>query len=248
MNLNELDHTPIDSIDPSTQLGPIVETHGFAAWRIAPSTVLIQVEVDLDKLKELGLPFWLAGGQATREKLRSALARGAEGIQVGTAFALCEESGLREDLRHALLREAALGHARVVTDRLASPTGFPFKVAQLAGTLSDPQVYESRERICDLGFLRELYRSPDGRVGYRCAAEPVDAYIAKGGTIEATERRKCLCNALLANVGQPQLRRTGSVERPLVTAGDDVSTIARFIRPGESTYTAKDVIDALTQT
>ncbi|MFE5875510.1 STAS domain-containing protein [Rhodococcus sp. NPDC056506] len=50
MNLNELDHTSIDSIDPSTQLGPIVETQGFAAWRVAPSTVLIQVDVDLDKL------------------------------------------------------------------------------------------------------------------------------------------------------------------------------------------------------
>ena len=50
MNLNELDHTAIDFVDPSTQLGPIVDTQGFAAWRIAPSTVLIQVDVDLDKL------------------------------------------------------------------------------------------------------------------------------------------------------------------------------------------------------
>ncbi|MCD2107756.1 MULTISPECIES: STAS domain-containing protein [Rhodococcus] len=50
MNLNELDHTSIDSIDPSTQLGPILETQGFAAWRVAPSTVLIQVNVDLDRL------------------------------------------------------------------------------------------------------------------------------------------------------------------------------------------------------
>ncbi|MDI9902344.1 anti-anti-sigma factor [Rhodococcus sp. IEGM 1409] len=50
MNLNELDHTSIDSIDPSTQLGPIVETEGFAAWRVAPSTVLVQVNVDLDRI------------------------------------------------------------------------------------------------------------------------------------------------------------------------------------------------------
>ncbi|MGK2858561.1 MAG: nitronate monooxygenase [Thermoanaerobaculia bacterium] len=202
-------------------------------------------EVDLDKLKALGLPFWLAGGQATREKLREALALGAAGVQVGTAFAFCEESGLRKDLRESILREAASGHAGVLTDRLASPTGFPFKVAQLAGTLSDPAVYESRERTCDLGFLRELYRKPDGRIGYRCAAEPVDAYVAKGGEVAATEGRKCLCNALLANVGHPQIRH-GAVEKPLVTAGDDLREIARFIRPGESTYTAKDVIEALT--
>ncbi len=202
-------------------------------------------DVDLEKLKVLGLPFWLAGGQATREKLQQALARGAAGVQVGTAFALCEESGLREDLRRAILRDAASGHARVMTDRLASPTGFPFKVAQLIGTLSEPAVYESRDRVCDLGFLREIYRSADGRIGYRCPAEPVEAYVAKGGDIETTEGRKCLCNALLANVGQGQLRRDGSIEAPLVTAGDDIRTVARFIRPGESTYTAKDVIDAL---
>jgi hypothetical protein len=41
------------------------------------------------------------------------------------------------------------------------------------------------------------------------------------------------------------MRRDGAVEPPLVTAGDDLRTIARFIRPGESTYTAKDVIEAL---
>ena len=203
-------------------------------------------EVDLDKLKTLGLPFWLAGGQATREKLQAALALGAAGVQVGTAFALCEESGLREDLKSAILREATSGHARVLTDRLASPTGFPFKVAQLASTLSEPEVYEARQRVCDLGFLREVFRKPDGQIGYRCAAEPVDAYVAKGGDVEATEGRKCLCNALLANVGMGQIRRDGSIELPLVTAGDDISTIARFIRPGESTYSAKDVIEALT--
>ena len=203
-------------------------------------------EVDLDKLKTLGLPFWLAGGQATREKLQAALALGAAGVQVGTAFALCEESGLREDLKSAILSEATSGHARVLTDRLASPTGFPFKVAQLASTLSEPEVYEARQRVCDLGFLREVFRKPDGQIGYRCAAEPVDAYVAKGGDVEATEGRKCLCNALLANVGMGQIRRDGSIELPLVTAGDDISTIARFIRPGESTYSAKDVIEALT--
>jgi nitronate monooxygenase len=202
-------------------------------------------EVDLDKLSELGLPFWLAGGQATREKLDDALARGAAGVQVGTAFAFCEESGLRTDLRHAILDDAASGHAGVLTDRLASPTGFPFKVAQRGGTLSDPAIYESRDRVCDVGFLREVYRRADGRIGYRCPAEPVEAYVAKGGTIETTEGRKCLCNALLSNVGHPQMRRDGAVEPPLVTAGDDLRTIARFIRPGESTYTAKDVIEAL---
>ena len=51
----------------------------------------------------------------------------------------------------------------------------------------------------------------------RAAAEPVDAYVAKEGAVAATEGRKCLCNALLANVGQAQIRRTAPIERPLVT-------------------------------
>ena len=30
-------------------------------------------------------------------------------------------------------------------------------------------------RVCDLGILRQLYKRPDGSVGYRCRAEPVVA-------------------------------------------------------------------------
>src|SRR5208283_6095446 len=48
--------------------------------------------VDLEKIRELGLPFWLAGGYGSPEKVREALALGAAGVQVGTAFAYCEES------------------------------------------------------------------------------------------------------------------------------------------------------------
>lgn len=201
--------------------------------------------VDLEKLREHGLPFWLAGGQASRERLCEALERGAAGIQVGTAFAFCEESGLKAEYRHAIVRESAAGRAVVFTDPLASPTGFPFKVARLENSLSEPEVYAARKRVCDLGFLRELYRKDDGSIGYRCAAEPVDAYVAKGGDPSATEGRKCLCNALLADIGQPQLRIGSGPERPLVTAGDALSEVWRFLRPGESTYTARDVIEAL---
>ena len=55
--------------------------------------------VDLAKLRELGLPFWLAGGHGTNEGLQEALAAGAAGIQVGTAFAFCDESGLDPNTR-----------------------------------------------------------------------------------------------------------------------------------------------------
>ena len=50
--------------------------------------------VDLEKMKDHGLPFWLAGSSGSPEKLAEALDAGAAGIQVGTLFAYCEESGI----------------------------------------------------------------------------------------------------------------------------------------------------------
>ncbi len=201
--------------------------------------------VDLEKILEMGLPFWVAGGHASADKLREVLAAGGSGIQVGTAFALCEESGMAEEYRRALVREALAGSARVITDRLASPTGFPFKVAQLEGSLSSDEIYRSRVRICDLGYLREVYRKDDGSLGYRCSSEPVDDYVAKGGAETDTIDRKCICNALMSNCGHPQIHNDGRSEKPLLTTGDDLTEIARFVPKGQTSYTAKDVIDAL---
>lgn len=200
--------------------------------------------VDLEKMRALGRPFWLAGGYGDAEKVEAAQNAGAAGVQIGTAFAFCEESGLRADYRDALLAEARAGTARVFTDPLASPTSFPFKVAQLAGTLSESSVYEARTRVCDLGYLREAYRAADGSVGFRCAAEPVSAYLSKGGAIEDTVGRKCICNALVANIGLGQVRGRAS-EPGIVTSGDDLAGVARFMPPGSTRYAAADVIAKL---
>ena len=48
---------------------------------------------DLEQIRALGLPFWLGGSYGDSFKLETAEALGAQGIQVGTAFAFCEESG-----------------------------------------------------------------------------------------------------------------------------------------------------------
>ena len=117
-------------------------------------------QVDLARLRALGLPFWLAGSYGTPERVREALAMGAAGVQVGTAFAFCAESGLRPDYRQALLRLVIEGCASVFTDPSASPTGFPFKVARLDGTMSDPAAYAARPRIFDLGCAATI-RSAD---------------------------------------------------------------------------------------
>ena len=201
--------------------------------------------VDLEKIRELALPFWLAGGFGTREKLREALALGAAGIQVGTAFAFCSESGLRDDYKHALIGKAISGTAIVFTDPVASPTGFPFKVARLEGSISEQEIYSAKPRICDLGYLREAYRTDEGTIGYRCSGEPVTTYLAKGGKRENTLGRKCLCNALVANIGQPQVRAGKYIEKGLVTAGDDLPGITRFLPLNESAYSAADVVTAL---
>jgi len=204
---------------------------------------------DLRALRALGVPFWLAGAWGARERLREALALGAHGVQVGTAFALCAESGLAPALRSAVLEKWVLGPAEqrepVFTDPLASPTHFPFKIAPLAGSLSDPDVYALRDRVCDLGYLRAAVREADGRLTYRCPAEPVHAYERKGGRAEDTVGRKCLCNALLANVGLAQVRASGAVEPPLLTAGDDLEGMERFFPSGRRELHAADVVREL---
>ncbi len=200
---------------------------------------------DLDKIRELGLPFWLAGFYGQPGKLAEALRLGAAGIQVGTAFAFCSESGIEPKLKRQAIQLASTGKAKVFTDPVASPTGFPFKVLQLPGTLSDPLQYAARERQCDLGYLRHVYRKEDGTPGYRCPAEPVDEFVRKGGTAADAEGRKCLCNGLVANVGLGQVRSETDSELPLLTAGDSVSYITRFLKPGAESYTAADVIRQL---
>lgn len=200
--------------------------------------------VDLAKMAALGAPFWLAGGYGTPEKVQEALAAGAAGVQVGTAFAYCDESGLDPEARRTILADVAAGRARIFTDPKASPTGFPFKVVSLEGSNSEQEVYDARPRICDLGYLREAYRQEDGTVGYRCPAEPVTVFVSKGGSAEEAEGRKCLCNGLMANIGLPQMRGKYQ-ERPLVTSGDDLEGIGRFLGNGRVSYTADEVLDAL---
>jgi nitronate monooxygenase len=205
----------------------------------------VRDQVNIAELRTLGVPFWLAGGYGSPEKVREALDQGAAGVQVGTAFAFSRESGLRGDLKDALLIHATTGTGEVFTDPLASPTGFPFKVALLDGSYSDPEVAAARTRVCDLGYLREPYNAPDGSIGYRCAAEPVANYVAKGGKVEETVGRKCLCNALLANVGHAQRRKNDVVEPALVTIGDDLNTVVQFLAPGQESYSAADVVASL---
>lgn len=245
--------------DPATAPdGFVVEDH-CAGGHNAPPRGRLQLDelgqpvygprddVDYDALAATGRPFWLAGGYASPDGLRVAREQGAAGIQVGTAFAWCEESGVEPGLRQAVIGAVLAGGGGVFTDPLASPSGYPFKVVGIPGTLSDPDVYESRTRVCDLGFLRTPYKRPDGTVGYRCASEPVDAFVRKGGDEAETAGRKCLCNGLLATVGLGQVRAGGAVEPPIVTSGDDLPRVVRAMaaRTGRYRWHAAEVVDYL---
>lgn len=202
-------------------------------------------DIDLTKIAALGIPFWLAGAYGTPERVAEARSAGAVGVQVGTVFALCEESGLSEDLRTQLLDQLAAASLGVHTDALASPTGFPFKVAELSRTLSDEQVYDERTRLCDLGYLRTPYVAPNGEIGYRCPSEPIHMYLRKGGALEDTVGRKCLCNALTANVGLGQTRHDGRVEPPLVTIGSSLEAARTLATRHPAGWHAADVVDWL---
>lgn len=205
----------------------------------------VRDKAKLSAFRDMGLPFWLAGSFGSAEGLQLALDEGAAGVQVGTAFALCKESGLESEVRRELIRKSLAGEARIFTDPLASPTGFPFKVAVLEGSLSDPAVYEQRRRLCDLGSLRQPYRRADGKIGYRCPAEPVAAYVAKGGKEEDTVGRKCLCNSLVSNVGMPQRLSDGTDEKCLITMGDDLVKVGRFCTADQPDFSAADVVTTL---
>ena len=204
-------------------------------------------EADLAKVAEVGLPFWLAGGYSTAAQVRQAQAAGAAGVQVGTLFALCAESGLSDALRQELLTELGAGRLEVRTDPLASPTGFPFKVASLPGTMSETDAYDARPRLCDLSYLRVPYEREPGTLGYRCPAEPVHIYVRKGGAVEDTVGRKCLCNGLTANVGLGQTRRDGYQEAPIVTLGADLDGVTKMLADLPEGWTAVQAVDRLLQ-
>jgi NAD(P)H-dependent flavin oxidoreductase YrpB (nitropropane dioxygenase family) len=193
----------------------------------------------VEVIATLGLPFWLAGSYGSPAKLREAMAMGATGVQVGTLAALSGQSGLAPGLRKQVLSLLSKNQLRVKADARLSPTGFPFKVAQVPGSLSDASVYSGRRRVCDVGLLQSAYATADGGLGFRCPAEPVESFLRKGGKLQSTIGRACLCNGLLASAGYAQRRADGYVEPSLVTLGDDLSGVYDLSReqpPGTDHY------------
>lgn len=214
---------------------PIFDEHG------RPKPIYGEKDiVDYPALALLGVPFWIGGSYASPEKLKWALSVGAEGIQTGSIFALSEESNMDPDIRKKI---RTLGFERtlfVKTDMRISPTGFPFKVVDLEDTIAKLEVYETRTRICNQSELVSLYERPDGKIGYRCSAEPVDQFVRKGGDLADTVGRGCLCNGLFSTTGLGN-----EEEPPVVTMGDDVRFLPFLMKDADDSYSASQAIKYL---
>ncbi len=200
-------------------------------------------EIDTDSFQKIGLPFWLAGGYGSPEGLRKALESGAKGIQLGSLFAFCNESGIEASIKREVIEWIQKEKPEVFTDPAASASGYPFKVVPVESSLSDELIYLNRQRICDLGYLRQAYKKEDGSVGFRCSGEPVNNFVQKGGKIEETCGKKCLCNGLMSTVGLSQVQKDGYLEPPLVTAGKYIGEIKRIVGQNRDNYSAQDVLN-----
>ena len=199
--------------------------------------------VDLKRVAKLGLPYWLGGGLDHAEALSEAQALGAVGIQVGTAFGFCSDSGMENDLRKRALAASLSGEATTRTEGRGSPTGFPFKTLNLEGTEGARPAEERQRQSCTHGYLRSAYRKENGSVGWRCAAEPVKDYVAKGGNADDCADRRCLCNGLLATAGHANRMKSGGTELPLITSGI-MRSLERFLDE-DGDFDANAVIDGM---
>ena len=197
---------------------------------------------DIEKMKKLGLPFWLAGTYGNPERVKAAVAQGAAGVQVGTLFAISNHSGFSTKTRKQLLEKLKSDSLEIKTDVKASPTSFPIKIAKLEGHTSTKEGFAARPKLCDLGYLREPAISETGRTIYRCPSEPDDQFIKKGGAIEDIDGRKCLCNGLMANIGLPQVRKDGYIEAPIVTLGSDIEGAKVLLKDHPDGYGADEAV------
>lgn len=185
-----------------------------------------QDQANIATFVKLGMPFWLAGGYGGRMGLRTARQLGANGVQIGSVFALSQESGLRPDLKDAIVKAIFSDNLEILTDARVSPTGFPFKIANILGSIAHKSVYEARKRVCDIGHLQESITTVKGDIVQRCPAEPETSWARNGGLAFRLGGVACLCNGLLSTANFAQVRN-GVAEAPLVTLGDNVIKEAR---------------------
>jgi hypothetical protein len=83
------------------------------------------------------------------------------------------------------------------------------------------------------------HRLSDGKIVYRCPAEPLVYYTHKGGEETNTQGARCLCNGLIATTGYGD-----PGESAIVTLGSDLGFLAHLTKI-ESTYTVTQAMEYL---
>jgi NAD(P)H-dependent flavin oxidoreductase YrpB (nitropropane dioxygenase family) len=236
-------------LPPGSVQGFVVEQESAAGHNAPPRTRIpdgqggtrlvygFKDEIDWAEMAGFGIPFWIGGDCASPEKLEWAKSLGARGTQTGSIWAFSEGSGMDKDIRRRVRKLGFEGKLRVRTAYRFSPTNFPFKVVELDGTLSDPSILENFPRVCNYGVLVSLYEEPDGSIGRRCPAEPVESFVSKGGKEEDTVGRGCLCKCLLAAAG------FGGI--PIVTHGDGSDFFRHLMSGPDDSYTVTDAMKYL---
>lgn len=183
-------------------------------------------EIDLNRMRKLGKPFYLAGGMA--KKLKEAKEEGATGVQCGTIFALSNESGMDPEIAQRLRNRIKRRKQTVVNSALTSPALYPFHVAVDDESLSNPEQAARVKKVCAFGILVQAYVrtfKDDGtmkEIGFRCPAGP--GFVEKGGKPEEEAGRVCLCAGLLRTTG-----RGKKDQPPIMTLGEDLSSVEELV-------------------
>lgn len=179
--------------------------------------------------------------------MKAALASGAEGLRVGTLFAFSDESGITTEIKRQVVELSMSGKAEADTDPRISPTGFPFKVLEMAGTLSYDRAIDARPKRCDSGYLRAAYRKEDGTIGFRCASEPDREFLKKAAMAAKSPAANACATPSPGTIGMAQANKDGYTEKAVVTTGDQVKETRRVPPPRTTHYSANLVIDYLLQ-
>ena len=191
--------------------------------------------IDYEKIAELDLPFWIGGGMASPEMLDWVMSIGGEGVGAGTMASLSNQSGMDPEISKKVRRLGFNHKLKVRTDMRFSPAGFPFKIDELEGTMSEEDVLKKMVRVCDQGGLRIPYETPSGDIDYRCPAEPVSSYLRKGGCIEDTVGKGCLCNGLFRTCDK-LCKKSRNKWPAAVTSGDDYSFLNKVMDHENDSY------------
>lgn len=223
----------------------VLENHAAGGHNAPPRnksefTAQDDLETYFEKVLALGVPVYVAGdfeSGGTREDFLYWRARGAYGIQVGSRFALCTDSGMRADLREGIIEGNRAGTTQIETSPRFSPTGYPLKFVKLPGTLAQNELYQSRPRVCDRMYLAQSHfkENADGTTteSYLCPAQPTKQYLRGGGDSADLEGRICLCNALLSTAGFYT-----ECEMPLVTLGQSGAQV-------KESLSARQVVESI---